>query len=151
MNQLVIRAPGGFQDFAPQVSRVRPLAPARRKKPTRVSPVTYLKALPDGDRAPGLRPPKFYYDPMSLHDPKWRLRAVCAGKGKTPEGIKLWFPGPGGSQRGKLYCAVCPVRRECKKWADDNEIEWGIWGGEIRHRDTKTSQSKVPKDNEKAA
>jgi hypothetical protein len=70
---------------------------------------------------------------------------VCKGKGDSPAGIAPWFPGPGGSQRGKLYCAVCPVRRECLKWADDNGIEWGIWGGQIRHRDGKNKQPVIRK------
>ena len=60
--------------------------------------------------------------------------AACRGQGNTPQGIARWFPGPGGAQTGKAFCAVCPVVRECGQFADDTGQEWGIWGTEIRHR-----------------
>ena len=78
-----------------------------------------------------LNPSRIDEVPLDRH---WRERAVCKGKGKNPQDIKKWFPGPGGSQEGKQYCAVCPVARECKNYADHYELEWGIWGGEIRRR-----------------
>lgn len=101
-------------------------APQRRHR----LPIRTARPL---DRLPQL-PPLRHELSLEPLDPEWRKRAVCKGKGKTPEDIRRWFPGPGGAHEGKFYCAVCPVRRECKNYADENEIEWGIWGGEIRHR-----------------
>lgn len=64
-----------------------------------------------------------------LHD-DWRDRAAC--RDVDPE---LFFPvtekGPGARQaeQAKAMCAGCPVRAECLRYALDNGLDHGIFGG----------------------
>jgi WhiB family redox-sensing transcriptional regulator len=39
------------------------------------------------------------------------------------------------------YCAACPVRRECREWADA-EGEQGVWGGTYISREGRNKSSK---------
>ncbi|MEU6642520.1 WhiB family transcriptional regulator [Saccharomonospora sp. NPDC046836] len=60
----------------------------------------------------------------------WRHRAAC--RDEDPE---LFFPvtdlGPGAQQtaRAKAVCARCPVREQCLRYALDNGLDHGIFGG----------------------
>jgi WhiB family redox-sensing transcriptional regulator len=60
----------------------------------------------------------------------WRHRAAC--RDEDPE---LFFPisdvGPGARQtaQAKAVCARCPVREECLRYALDNGLDYGIFGG----------------------
>lgn len=55
----------------------------------------------------------------------WQAEALCAQT--DPE---AFFPEKGGSTRdAKRVCGVCPVRKECLKYAMDNDERFGIWGG----------------------
>ncbi|OQO89862.1 WhiB family transcriptional regulator [Saccharomonospora piscinae] len=60
----------------------------------------------------------------------WRSSAAC--RDEDPE---LFFPvsdmGPGAQQaaRAKAVCARCPVRQECLRYAVDNGLDHGIFGG----------------------
>lgn len=48
--------------------------------------------------------------------------AVCAQEGPT------WDQGPESVQAE--MCQRCPVKKECKAYADtDPENTWGVWGG----------------------
>ena len=138
----VVQFDGWCKDFAPRVERIAPLAPAT---PTRTvtPPIEFLRLLRFGTHAPRAERIKLFYDPASPLDPNWRMRAACRGKGSTPEGKAMWFPGPGGAQTGKHYCRVCPVVRECAEFADLMGEEWGIWGGQIRHRNTRSPREGV--------
>ncbi len=60
----------------------------------------------------------------------WHSRAACLGV--DPD---LFFPvGSTGPALGALadaqrVCARCPVREDCLRWALDNDIDHGVWGG----------------------
>lgn len=57
----------------------------------------------------------------------WRDKASCSGA--DPE---LWFPKSGreeAADRAIRICNSCPVREQCLKFAVDNEIDFGIFGG----------------------
>jgi WhiB family redox-sensing transcriptional regulator len=55
----------------------------------------------------------------------WRDYALCAQTGGDQ-----FFPAKGEAWRKqKELCFSCPVREQCLKFALDNEITSGIWGG----------------------
>jgi WhiB family redox-sensing transcriptional regulator len=62
----------------------------------------------------------------------WMPKALC--RRLDPE---LFFPlgkretAPSKAQvaEAKAVCAVCPVRRECREYADTHAIEFGVYGG----------------------
>lgn len=59
---------------------------------------------------------------------EWRRDALCATL--TPEqSDELFFIGPGkSSKRARMFCASCPVKRDCSEFAVMyNEV--GIWAG----------------------
>ena len=61
----------------------------------------------------------------------WRTRAAC--KGLTD----LFFPGDGDSWtavQAKTVCETCPVRRECREFAQDSGERFGVWGGIAMNR-----------------
>jgi WhiB family redox-sensing transcriptional regulator len=70
-----------------------------------------------------------------LRRPSWMELAACAGRP-----IELFFPSPGVSaktmDRARAICAGCPVRTECRDYADSSGGEdiIGIWGGTDRER-----------------
>ncbi|MBS9532607.1 WhiB family transcriptional regulator [Mycobacterium sp. M1] len=62
---------------------------------------------------------------VNEQDQSWREQALCAQT--DPE---AFFPNQGGSPRlAKQICMQCPVRRECLKFALDNNERFGVWGG----------------------
>lgn len=70
---------------------------------------------------------------FSIPEDAWVDEAICPQIGDGD----LWFPIKGNSARAaKSICAVCPVRAECLKYALDNKIRDGIYGGfSSRERD----------------
>jgi WhiB family redox-sensing transcriptional regulator len=60
----------------------------------------------------------------------WRHRAAC--RDEDPE---LFFPisevGPAARQatEAKAVCARCPVREQCLRYALDNGLDHGVFGG----------------------
>lgn len=55
----------------------------------------------------------------------WWDYALCAEVGGD-----LFFPERGGSgTKAKRICARCEVTQECGRWALDNDIRIGVWGG----------------------
>lgn len=64
----------------------------------------------------------------------WREEALC--REVDPE---LFFPvgnhGPAAIQaeEAKRICLRCPSRVPCLKWAVDNSIDDGVWGGTTEH------------------
>lgn len=60
----------------------------------------------------------------------WRHRAAC--RTEDPE---LFFPvGESGqasvqASDAKRVCRACPVIEECARWAIDNGMDSGVWGG----------------------
>jgi WhiB family redox-sensing transcriptional regulator len=58
----------------------------------------------------------------------WVDRAACANS-DDPD---LWFPEHESQEAlaaARDVCGSCEVARLCLKWALDNRIEFGIWGG----------------------
>ena len=62
----------------------------------------------------------------------WINHATCRTEGHDPE---LFFPvgssGPALLQieQAKTVCARCPVASDCLKYALNEGIEFGVWGG----------------------
>ncbi len=76
----------------------------------------------------------------------WRERAAC--RDADPE---LFFPisevGPGARQvaAAKAVCARCPVRAQCLRYALDNGLDHGVFGGatEVERRElTRTRRAR---------
>lgn len=74
----------------------------------------------------------------------WRHRAAC--RDEDPE---LFFPltdlGPGARQTAdaKAVCARCPVREQCLRYALDNGLDHGVFGGTSeRERRTLTRRTR---------
>lgn len=71
------------------------------------------------------RDPSGFLRRLASLRPTWHADALCAG-----EPVGLFFPAAGHpNQPGIDICGRCPVRRQCLKWAIDNDIRFGIWGG----------------------
>jgi len=64
----------------------------------------------------------------------WWSRAACLGQ--YPE---LWFPA-GDKETGTQYiearaiCNTCDVKADCLQWALDNDIRYGLWGGQSAYQ-----------------
>jgi len=64
---------------------------------------------------------------------EWRDRALC--KELDPN---VFFPDLRGVKNLEEYidkelpCNRCEVKEECLDFAEENECEWGVWGGEYR-------------------
>lgn len=60
---------------------------------------------------------------------EWHEDAECA-KPSNREKIDLFFSTKNNDIfSAKLMCDVCPVRKECAKWALENKQLNGVWGG----------------------
>jgi hypothetical protein len=42
-----------------------------------------------------------------------------------------------------LPCNKCIVKAQCMKYADENEEEWGVWGGEYRSPHVTAKKNKI--------
>jgi WhiB family redox-sensing transcriptional regulator len=59
----------------------------------------------------------------------WDEEAEC-GKAKNKEIAKNFFSNkPSQQYKALKLCEICPVRKECLRWALDTKQLWGIWGG----------------------
>lgn len=62
----------------------------------------------------------------------WRESAACAGYPTA-----WWYPDrstpASWTSRARSICADCPVRAECRAWAEKWD-EVGIWAGKVRER-----------------
>lgn len=59
----------------------------------------------------------------------WRHRAACLSR--DPE---IWFATApllvGQVERAKRVCnTACPVKADCRQWADEHDMQFGTWGG----------------------
>lgn len=63
------------------------------------------------------------------NDLKWQKESLCS-RGEN-ENIKDFFfsTNPDEKYQAKNLCFLCPVRKECLKWALEHRQIWGIWGG----------------------
>lgn len=62
-------------------------------------------------------------------DLDWQADSVCA-QGEH-EKIRDYFfsTNPTEKYQAKNLCFLCPVRKDCLKWALETKQIWGIWGG----------------------
>ena len=61
------------------------------------------------------------------NESRWMENAKCKGRTDIH-----WFPerSEGHLVAGvKRFCSDCPVRKRCLRWALDNNIPYGVWGG----------------------
>ncbi len=71
-------------------------------------------------------------------DMDWQSDAECA-KYKNKEKIEFFFSEDSKEKAvAKSMCAICPVRRDCLKWALETSQIWGIWGGKDEHEIRRT-------------
>jgi len=57
--------------------------------------------------------------------PNWRDDALCQ---EFPQA--WWFPEQGGPFKTAVWvCSLCPSKEPCLRYAIDNDINHGIWGG----------------------
>lgn len=62
---------------------------------------------------------------LTLNSRDWTELAVCRKMDKS-----VFFPSTtGGVREAKAICATCPVSSECLKYAIDNDLAYGVWGG----------------------
>ncbi len=71
-------------------------------------------------------------------DESWRESAACKGMD-----VEIFYDS---DNREKIKealkaCKACEVRAECRKYAEDADIEWGIWAGDL-----KVPDGKIPKN-----
>lgn len=58
-------------------------------------------------------------------------------KRNNPDAVDPWFPDKGESPNpGKIMCFTCPVKVECKEYRDRTDSRHGMWGGEIKGRNS---------------
>lgn len=66
---------------------------------------------------------------MFFEPQDWHEDAECA-KPKNAEHLNSFFANkPSQQYQAKKLCGVCPVRKECMKWALNEKQLWGVWGG----------------------
>jgi WhiB family redox-sensing transcriptional regulator len=66
---------------------------------------------------------------MFIDKEDWHEDAEC-GKPENKELIPNFFANkPSKQYKALKLCEICPVKRECLKWALDTKQVWGIWGG----------------------
>lgn len=56
---------------------------------------------------------------------EWQERAACRGLDPTT----FFLRGAARSRPAIRVCERCHVREECLRYALDNEVEFGVWGG----------------------
>lgn len=74
----------------------------------------------------------------------WMAEANCRGMGE--ESSSIFFPKRGDSkniQLAKAVCQGCPVRRECREYADSTGSNYGIWDAEVRNPKVMANQRKI--------
>jgi WhiB family redox-sensing transcriptional regulator len=70
------------------------------------------------------RPPVYYGIEIAMPPGAWLDRAEC-----SPDTAELFWPVGEEPGLAKQICRACPVIRECGRWALDNRITDGVWGG----------------------
>jgi WhiB family redox-sensing transcriptional regulator len=63
-------------------------------------------------------------------DEFWKADGVCADPKISRQVADDFFSyDPARASAAKKLCFSCPVRKDCIKWALENNQIWGIWGG----------------------
>lgn len=77
---------------------------------------------------------------MAFPSISWFEHAACVG-----EPTEIFFPESGkkgDALEAERICMGCPVRKQCSEYADELDVEHGIWGGESRQQIAKTRTAK---------
>jgi hypothetical protein len=62
-------------------------------------------------------------------DLNWQSNAECAKKENRDKANMFFSEDAKDKSVAKGICGSCPVRQQCIKWALENNVIWGIWGG----------------------
>jgi hypothetical protein len=65
----------------------------------------------------------------------WRDRAACAGST-----VDFITPTVRQLPDAIAICQTCPVMDDCRRWAHDSRIEYGVFGGVLFHQGLVTDQ-----------
>lgn len=66
-----------------------------------------------------------WLDPSLKREQGWKLSSACHFEPKD-----IFFPDRGESaQPAKIICSTCPVKVNCLRYAIEERIWFGIWGG----------------------
>lgn len=60
-----------------------------------------------------------------MSDLHWTERAHC--RGLDPD--QFFVRGAAQARRAVRVCQACQVKQECLRYALDNDIDFGVWGG----------------------
>jgi hypothetical protein len=93
------------------------------------------------DETPGMR---------ATGDVSWRELASCKGTY-----LEVFFPDGGGEYAlaaAREWCDDCPVKAECRQYAEDHNLPDGVWGGERQgHRRRRKRRDQMRNRRAKAA
>lgn len=64
-----------------------------------------------------------------IESPGWHEDAECAKPIHVDKVDKFFANKPSQQYEAKKLCEMCPVKKECARWALDTKQIWGIWGG----------------------
>ena len=64
-----------------------------------------------------------------IESPGWHEDAECAKPIHIDKVDKFFANKPSQQYEAKKLCEMCPVKKECARWALDTKQIWGIWGG----------------------
>ena len=62
-------------------------------------------------------------------DLDWQDKAECAKPDNRDKMESFFSEDPREKSEARALCFSCPVRKDCVKWALENNTIWGIWGG----------------------
>lgn len=82
-----------------------------------------------------------------LEDTAWHPKAACHPS-NCPTVASTWFlpciqvgrkyllkrerdEMTANHRRALTLCKVCPVRAECRAYAEENDMKYGVWGGQV--------------------
>jgi WhiB family redox-sensing transcriptional regulator len=73
-----------------------------------------------------------------VSDIDWTDRARC--RGTDPD--QFFVRGAAQARRAVKICGRCPVSDQCLRYAVDNDIDFGVWGG-LTERQRRAYQRKL--------
>jgi WhiB family redox-sensing transcriptional regulator len=71
-------------------------------------------------------------------DLDWQDKAECAKLENRDKMESFFSEDPKEKSEARALCFSCPVRKDCVKWALENNTIWGIWGGKDEHEIRRT-------------
>lgn len=90
-------------------------------------------------------------DAFDSKDLSWGEEALCARPENSEMQEKMFSTDPVDKHEAKNLCFSCDVRDECLRYALENNVIWGIWGGrdkdELRRALSLSSEGKEIRRN----